>query len=226
MSDADIPAEQAPGETERRRTPATVGGLDASGVAFLVRPAAPGDASAVDVLVSTLRDAGALPPSLCRDDIAASEPAGRGTRGGHDTVLVAEQLGGLVGVARYRQIAGSTEATVAVAVKDLPERREVAVELVSTLALAAHERGIEHFVADLLTQNAAVLAVFVRAGFETEIDVGDGTMHMRMSLDPQSRREGRSAVRAAPIWSTSDTPYGQELEARPSWGAPQAYRTG
>ncbi|MHB1783846.1 MAG: GNAT family N-acetyltransferase [Acidimicrobiales bacterium] len=129
--------------------------------------------------------------------IDGAEPAGDGC-----VTLAVEQEGTVVGMARYLRIGGSSEAAVAVAVADGPERVEIAGRLVEQLAAIAHARGIEHFVADLFTANASMLAVFVRAGFATEISVGDGVMHMSFSVDPALRDAGRPTVRAVPVWES------------------------
>lgn len=118
------------------------------------------------------------------------------------STLVVERDGELIAAARYLRIGHSGEATIAVAIGDVANRREIGSALVDALARAAHDVGVEHFVADLLTTNAAMLAVFVRSGFPTEIGVGDGVMHMSFSVDPASRDAGRSIVRAVPIWES------------------------
>ena len=176
---------------------------------YLVREATPADLRIAGRLEA---GSGAVPWSSGPGESASTQavPQRTGSRrtdgaepGGDGCVtLVAEQDGAVVGMARYLRIGGSSEAAVAVAVADGPERVEIAGRLVEHLALVAHARGVEHFVADLLTANASMLAVFVRAGFATEISVGDGVMHMSFSVDPVLRDAGRPSVRAVPVWES------------------------
>jgi len=191
------------GEAAGRRGAEVWGAVDESGIAYLIRP---GTAADVDALADLRRTLIARETARTRgavdDFVAHATTATELWREGAVT-LVVEHSGGVVAAARYSQIAGSTEATVALAIADVPGQRELGTELVGRLALVAHERGIAHFVADLHPSNAAMLAVFVRAGFATEIGVGDGVMHMCFSVDPAGRDAGRSKVRATPIWDTA-----------------------
>ncbi len=166
-----------------RDRPASFGEVD--GRAVFVREATDGDAAAVERLVAA--PAGAPQLHLGRDG---------------SVTLVAQAASGIVAVAQYRPIAGSPHASVVVAVAPVSERSELAVYLVDQLANHAFARGVERFVSDLGAANASVLAVFVRAGFATEISVGDGVMHMSFSVDPARRDAGHPTVRAVPVWQS------------------------
>jgi len=186
----------------RRRASHSWGAVDDAGTAYVIRP---GTAADVDALAELRRTLIAKETARARgvvDDFVVHATAATELWREGAVTLVLEHAGGVVAAARYSQIAGSTEACVALAVADLAGQRDLGIELVTRLAHVAHERGIEHFVADLHPSNAAMLAVFVRAGFATEIGVGDGVMHMCFSVDPASRDSGRSKVRATPVWDS------------------------
>lgn len=190
------------GDAGRSQGSLAFGAVDESGVAYLVRPVAPSDVPALEELRRSLGESGTTGSALAIGELVPGATPATELRREGSLMLVAGRAGTMVGAARYLQIGGSTEATVALAITDVPGHREIASRLVGQLALAAHERGIEHFVADLLPTNSSMLAVFVRAGFATEIGVGDGIMHMSFSVDPEGRDAGRSTVRAVPIWET------------------------
>jgi hypothetical protein len=168
-----------------------------------VRPSGNADVAALDRLRATT-EAGTGGRALFETisqlpgEILASE---RWPEGG--TTLVVEQSDEIVAAARFLRIGSSTQATVAVAVAEVPGQREIGSGIIEALAIAAFQSGIEHFVADLLTANAVMLAMFVRAGFATEISVGDGVMHMSFSVDPTERDHGRSKVKAVPMWEST-----------------------
>jgi ribosomal protein S18 acetylase RimI-like enzyme len=162
---------------------------EVDGHAVFVREATDGDAAAVERLVAASAGAPAGAPQLHLG------------RDGSVT-LVAQAASRIVAVAQYRPIAGSPHASVVVAVAPVSERSELAVYLVDQLANHAFARGVERFVSDLGAANASVLAVFVRAGFATEISVGDGVMHMSFSVDPARRDAGHPTVRAVPVWQS------------------------
>lgn len=187
----------------RRDEATTFGAVDDAGNAYVIRA---GSSDDVDALAELRRTVVAKESARARhavDDFVAHAAAATELWREAGVTLVAERAGDVVAAARYSQIAGSTNATVALAAAELAGQRELGIELVTRLAQVAHSRGIEHFVADLHPSNAAMLAVFVRAGFATEIGVGDGVMHLCFSVDPASRDEARSQVRATPIWEST-----------------------
>lgn len=173
---------------DRQEGLVAVGEVD--GRAVLVREAIADDAAAVARLVAM---SSGVPQRASELDLGPGE----------SVTLVADAAPGIVGMARYRPIAGSPHASVVVAMAQVDESSELAVDLVDRLASHAFARGVERFVADLMAANASMLAVFVRAGFATEISVGDGVMHMSFSVDPCRRDAGHPTVRAVPIWQSS-----------------------
>ncbi len=177
--------------------------VDVAGSTFLVRA---GSASDADALAELRRELVARERSRSRavlEDVVAHAVAATDLWHEGSVTLVAERDGAVVAAARYSPVAGTPDATVALAVADFLGQRELGGELVAELARVAHSRGVEHFVADLHPSNAPMLAVFVRAGFATEIAVGDGMMRMCFGVDPEERDTRRPVVRATPAWDAS-----------------------
>jgi hypothetical protein len=180
--------------------------LDESGHAYLVRSSTMRDRPALMQLRTAAEAIGGANSYFGRASLAP-----QGDRPVHKTwptggtTIVAESGGSLLGAARFARLGTSTDATVVVAVGDVLGPSDIGRHLVAVLAGAAHDAGVEHFVADLLTTNAAMLAMFVSAGFATEIGVGDGVMHMIFSVDPRERSTGRSNVRAIPMWESASS---------------------
>jgi GNAT superfamily N-acetyltransferase len=87
--------------------------------------------------------------------------------------LVAEDENGrFVGHALYVQMAPA-RAEVAVEVADRLHGRGLGTILIERLAMTAEQRGITHFVAEVLSENRAMLDVF-REGFDARVVHRDG----------------------------------------------------
>lgn len=78
-----------------------------------------------------------------------------------------DELGVLVGHATYVQL-DETHAEVAVEVADHLHGRGLGTVLVERLAVVAEQRGITYFVAEVLSENRAMLDVF-REGFDGRV---------------------------------------------------------
>lgn len=81
--------------------------------------------------------------------------------------LVAHDEGVLVGHATYVQL-DETRAEVAVEVADHLHGRGLGTIFIERLAIIAEQRGITHFVAEVLSENRAMLDVF-REGFDARV---------------------------------------------------------
>jgi L-amino acid N-acyltransferase YncA len=92
---------------------------------------------------------------------AASTGADRCGLAAHD------ETGVLVGHAAYIQLE-ETRAEVAVEVADHLHGRGLGTILIERLAIIAEQRGITHFVAEVLSENHAMLDVF-REGFDARV---------------------------------------------------------
>jgi GNAT superfamily N-acetyltransferase len=98
--------------------------------------------------------------------------------------LVAEVDGTLIAVARFDRHEGTTEAEVAFVVADGYQHHGIGSLLLDELVLAARERGITTFLADTLSENRAMLDVFLHAGFDVQTDTEYGTVYLRFDITP------------------------------------------
>ncbi len=100
-----------------------------------------------------------------------------------------------VALATYVRLHDPARAEVAFAVADELHGRGVATRLLERLAAHASAAGIEHFVAEVLPQNAAMLRVFDDAGFETSRGLQAGVIEVVLELEGGSDLERRRDVR-------------------------------
>ena len=115
-------------------------------------------------------------------------------------VLLGDEL---IGVGRYDRYPGTTEAEVAFLIEDAHQRRGLGSVLLEHLAAAARERGITTFVAEVLSQNGAMVRVFLDAGYSAERSYEGGVVHLtfpiaatEQSLAVTYEREQRSESRS------------------------------
>ena len=87
-------------------------------------------------------------------------------------LLAHDQAGVLVAHAVYVQL-DRTCAEVAVEVADRLHGRGLGTILMQRIGAVAQERGITHFVAEVLPENRAMLDVF-RDGFDADVALGEG----------------------------------------------------
>jgi len=90
----------------------------------------------------------------------------------HYGLLAHDELGELVGHAIYIQL-DEAHAEVAVEVADHFHSRGLGTVLIERLAIVAEQRGITHFVAEVLCENRAMLDVF-REGFDGRVARREG----------------------------------------------------
>lgn len=81
-------------------------------------------------------------------------------------VVQSDQDEQIVALAEFFRLRDPNAAEVAFAVADAFQRRGIGTRLLERLAALGNEMGISRFVAEVLPQNAAMLAVFRDAGFE------------------------------------------------------------
>jgi acetate---CoA ligase (ADP-forming) len=112
-------------------------------------------------------------------------------------VLVGELAGEsgrerIVAVAEYARLRDPAVAEVAFAVADEMQRRGVGTRMLERLAERAADGGVEQFVAEVLPENAAMLAVFRDAGFEVVRTLDQGEVEVRFPI--ASTEQFRSRV--------------------------------
>ncbi len=88
-------------------------------------------------------------------------------------LIAHDELGLLVGHATYAKL-DETRAEVAVEVADHLHDRGLGTILIERLAVIAEQRGITHFVAEVLSENHAMLDVF-REGFDGRVVSQEGS---------------------------------------------------
>ena len=121
--------------------------------------------------------------------------------------LVAEVDGTLIAVARFDRYEGTTEAEVAFVVADDYQHHGIGSLLLDELLAAARKRGITTFLADTLSENHAMLDIFLHAGFEVHTDSDCGTVYLRFDITPTEssrralalRERTRQVDRAGPL---------------------------
>ncbi|WP_448627893.1 bifunctional acetate--CoA ligase family protein/GNAT family N-acetyltransferase [Geodermatophilus sp. URMC 64] len=124
-----------------------------------------------------------------------------------DRVAFVLLLGGdLIGVGRYDRLPGTDEAEVAFLIEDAHQGRGLGSVLLEHLAAAARERGVAKFVAEVLSQNARMVRVFLDAGYEPRREYEDGVVHLTFPIaqtetalavayEREQRSESRSIAR-------------------------------
>jgi RimJ/RimL family protein N-acetyltransferase len=88
----------------------------------------------------------------------------------------------IVAVAEFARLRDPTSAEVAFAVADDLQGRGVGTRLLERLAARASEAGVERFVAEVLPENAPMLAVFRDAGFEVSRQLEGGEIEVRFPI--------------------------------------------
>jgi acyl-CoA synthetase (NDP forming)/GNAT superfamily N-acetyltransferase len=177
----------------------------ADGGTVHVRPIAPHDADGLVALHARLSAETiryrffAAHPRLSEKEIA------RFTQVDYDrrVALVAVLGGELIAVGRFEGIPDSEVAEVAFVVDDAHQGRGLGSVLLEHLAAIAAERGIRRFEADVLSDNARMVRVFVDAGYAATQAYEQDTIHLVFPVEPTSAsvavmqsREHRSEARS------------------------------
>lgn len=101
----------------------------------------------------------------------------------------------LVGVGHFDVLATPEEAEVAFTVEHAMHTRGVATLLLEHLVSAARGRGVRRFVADVLTENTAMLRVFAESGLPCHTRHDGVTAHVVLDLDVGDRYLDRTSER-------------------------------
>jgi len=91
----------------------------------------------------------------------------------------------IIGAGRYVVIEETGKlrsAEVAFTVEEDYHRQGIARILLQHLASIAREKGLSHFVAEVLPENRGMLAVFSRSGLPVKTEHGENAVHVTMSL--------------------------------------------
>jgi acyl-CoA synthetase (NDP forming)/GNAT superfamily N-acetyltransferase len=149
-----------------------------------IRAAEPKDAEAVREMHAAMSPDNIYLRFFSLSPRAADTEARRVTREpGPDHAALLAWLGKrLVGVASYEASGKPGVAEIAFAVPDDMHRRGIATLLLEHLVSLARRRGQREFVAQTLTENAAMLAVFGDAGLPVQRRFADGVIELTFPL--------------------------------------------
>ncbi len=101
----------------------------------------------------------------------------------HDRgVLVGVVAHEIVAVAEFMRLRDERSAEVAFAVADELQGRGIGTRLLEQLAMRAAATGVERFVAEVLPDNAGMLAVFRDAGFDVARELEHGEIEVRFPI--------------------------------------------
>lgn len=106
-----------------------------------------------------------------------------------DRVAFVIMLGGaMIGIGRYDRTEKPGDAEVAFLISDAHQGRGIGSILLEHLSAAALENGIDHFSAEVLPENRAMLRVFVDAGYDVTRRFDDGVVALEFSIDPTEKQ--------------------------------------
>ena len=121
--------------------------------------------------------------------------------------LIGSHDGRIVALADYARLRDKRVAEAAFAVHDDFQGRGVGTRLLERLADAAAAVGIEEFVAEVLPDNAHMLAVFQGAGFDVVRELAGGEVEVRFPIAPTPRYREQVAARDHVAVRTSLEPF-------------------
>ena len=126
----------------------------------------------------------------------------------HDRgVLVGVLADEIVAVAEFMRLRDERSAEVAFAVADEHQGRGIGTRLLEQLALRASAAGIERFVAEVLPENSAMLAVFRDAGFDTARELDHGAIEVAFPIAATETFRARVDERDHRAVTASLTPF-------------------
>jgi acyl-CoA synthetase (NDP forming)/GNAT superfamily N-acetyltransferase len=155
------------------------------GVTVEIRPARPGDFSAVRDMHAKMSPDNLYLRFFSMSPAVAEQEARRICRepGPDHAALLALLDGEVAGCGTYEQAdAGSVSAEVAFTVADDLHHRGVGMLLLEHLVSLARGRGLRAFTAETLGENAAMLRVFADAGLPAQRSLADGVYDLTFPL--------------------------------------------
>ena len=124
---------------------------------------------------------------LSDDELHWLQEIGAGTHMGLVATVPGDGGEVVIGEASYGA-SGNGTAEVGFTVAEAWQRRGVGSRLLQHLARIARDRGIVRFEADVLPDNAAMLAVFRHCGLPMTKRIGGGTLRITLLLDSRTPR--------------------------------------
>ncbi|KAA0919782.1 bifunctional GNAT family N-acetyltransferase/acetate--CoA ligase family protein [Dietzia sp. ANT_WB102] len=160
--------------------------LGSDGRAVRVRPILPNDAEKISRFHISLSDRTRYLRYFGSHDVLSERELDRMTNVDYrDRMAFVAELGAeVIGMAIYERLPNSTFAEVAFTISDQHQGRGLGSIFLEHLAGAAAECGIDHFEAEVLSENRSMIQVFRRAGYEISRSFDGSTLHLEFAIDP------------------------------------------
>lgn len=160
--------------------------LGSDGRAVRIRPIVPGDSEKVSRFHTSLSDRTRYLRYFGSRDVLSDRELHRMTNVDYrDRMAFVAELGAeIIGMAIYERLPDSTFAEVAFTISDQHQGRGLGSIFLEHLAGAAAECGIDHFEAEVLSENRSMIQVFRRAGYEISRSFDGSSLHLEFAIDP------------------------------------------
>lgn len=160
--------------------------LGSDGRAVRIRPILPTDAEKIASFHSSLSDRTRYLRYFGSRDVLSDRELKRMTHVDYrDRMAFVAELGAeVIGMAIYERLPDSTFAEVAFTISDQHQGRGLGSIFLEHLAGAAAECGIDHFEAEVLSENRSMIQVFRRAGYEISRSFDGSSLHLEFAIDP------------------------------------------
>jgi acetate---CoA ligase (ADP-forming) len=109
----------------------------------------------------------------------------------------------IIAIGRFARLANPERAEVAFLVEDSHQGRGISTHLLEHLAIAAREKGIHVFEAEVLAENREMMEVFQDFGFIIDAKYAEGTFHVVFPIEHTEVVEERTAQRELTATTTS-----------------------
>ena len=160
--------------------------LGSDGRAVRVRPILPNDSEKISRFHTSLSERTRYLRYFGSHDVLSDRELARMTNVDYrDRMAFVAELGAeVIGMAIYERLPNSTFAEVAFTISDQHQGRGLGSIFLEHLAGAAAECGIDHFEAEVLSENRSMIQVFRRAGYEISRSFDGSTLHLEFAIDP------------------------------------------
>ena len=160
--------------------------LGSDGRAVRIRPILPTDSEKIAHFHSSLSERTRYLRYFGSHDVLSDRELKRMTHVDYrDRMAFVAELGAeIIGMAIYERLPESTFAEVAFTISDQHQGRGLGSIFLEHLAGSAAECGIDHFEAEVLSENRSMIQVFRRAGYEISRSFDGSTLHLEFAIDP------------------------------------------
>ncbi|MFL0580535.1 GNAT family N-acetyltransferase [Dietzia sp. 179-F 9C3 NHS] len=160
--------------------------LGSDGRAVRIRPILPSDAEKISRFHTSLSERTRYLRYFGSHDVLTDRELRHMTHVDYrDRMAFVAELGSeIIGISLYERLPSSTNAEVAFTISDQHQGRGLGSIFLEHLAGAAAECGIDHFEAEVLSENRSMIQVFRRAGYEISRSFDGSTLHLEFAIDP------------------------------------------